>query len=90
MTIPASEFNTSAVELIVLCTGRTLQSVSLATHAAAPPFSKMERAAIAAATRIRFPPQQLLQLIHEHLAASGLTAAAAALAREVGAPPVHF
>jgi len=37
----AAEFNTSAVELIVLCTGRTLQTVAAATDAAAPPFSKV-------------------------------------------------
>jgi hypothetical protein len=49
----------------------------------------MERAAIAAATKIKFPQQQLLQLIHEHLAASGLTDAAAALEREVELHPPH-
>ena len=49
----------------------------------------MERAAIAAATKIKFPQQQLLQLIHEHLAASGLTGAAAALEREVELHPPH-
>lgn len=50
---------------------------------------QMERAAIAASTKIKFPQQQLLQLIHEHLAASGLTSAAAALEREVELHPPH-
>eukprot|EP00198_Chlamydomonas_reinhardtii_P007817 XP_001697154.1 predicted protein [Chlamydomonas reinhardtii] len=55
-----------------------------ANDAAAPALHKIERAAIAAASAVSYSPQELLLLIFEHLKASGLHAAASALAAEAG------
>jgi hypothetical protein len=49
---------------------------------AAPTLLRMERAAIAAATQLTYPPQELLLLVYEHLKASGLHGSAALLAKE--------
>ena len=53
-----------------------------AHDAAAPALHKMERAAIAAASHITYDPNELLTLIRDHLAASGLHSAADTLTRE--------
>jgi LisH len=86
-------FHRAALELIATTTGGTggggsradaRLAAAAATDAAAPALLKIERAAIAAATPISYHPQELLLLVYEHLKASGLHAAAAALAKEAG------
>lgn len=49
-----------------------------------PALHKIERAAIAAATHITYPPAELLMLVEDHLRASGLHASADKLAQEAG------
>ncbi|TKY58204.1 DDB1- and CUL4-associated factor-like 1 [Spatholobus suberectus] len=63
-------------------------STSAATDAATSTLRRMERAAIAAATPITYPPRDLLLLIHEHLLASGLLQAASMLLKEARSKPL--
>lgn len=55
-----------------------------AAEAHGPALHRLEREAIAAATQISYPQSELMMLIHEHLQAKGLHAAASALAQEAG------
>eukprot|EP00898_Chlorokybus_atmophyticus_P007939 jgi/Chlat1/8146/Chrsp76S07604 len=80
------DFSRAALELISLLTNAGRASALAATDAAAPAMHKIERAAIVASTPINYPSKELLQLIHEHLASSGLHTTAAALLTEAGLP----
>ncbi|KAF9608499.1 hypothetical protein IFM89_009865 [Coptis chinensis] len=71
---------------VVTNSGRA--STLAATDAAAPTLRRIERAAIAAATPITYDPRELLQLMHEHLQASGLATAAAALLKDAQLAPL--
>lgn len=59
-------------------------SAALSAEATGPALRKLEREAIAAATHISYPQSELLFLIHEHLSATGMHAAAHALAQDAG------
>ncbi|XP_072965690.1 DDB1- and CUL4-associated factor homolog 1 [Typha angustifolia] len=76
------------IELIAILTNSGKASTLAATDAAAPTLRRIERAAIAAATPISYHSRELLQLIHEHLQASGLTATAALLQKEADLIPL--
>ena len=71
-----------AQSLLSAMTGRNEESV--AKDAACAALDRMDKAAIAESTVIRYNPRELLLLIHQHLAHSGLSRAAAALAEEAG------
>jgi hypothetical protein len=71
-----------AQSLLSAMTGRNEESV--AKEAACAALDRMDKAAIAESTVIRYDPRDLLLLIHQHLVHSGLTMAAAALADEAG------
>jgi hypothetical protein len=71
-----------AQSLLSALTGRNEESV--AKEAACAALDRMDKAAIAESTVIRYDPRELLLLIHHHLVHSGLTNAAAALAQEAG------
>jgi hypothetical protein len=61
------EFKKAALDLIALTSagGSTRgASAAAASEAAAPTMTRIERAAIAAATPISYPPRELLQVIH--------------------------
>jgi hypothetical protein len=61
------EFKKAALDLIALTSagGSTRgASAAAASEAAAPTMRRIERAAIAAATPISYPPRELLQVIH--------------------------
>lgn len=77
-----------AIELIAIITNSGRASTLAATDAAAPTLRRIERAAIAAATPITYHSKELLLLIHEHLQASGLSNAAAALINEAQLVPL--
>ena len=57
-------------------------SAVASADAPGPALLKLEREAIAAASQISYPQSELMVLIHEHLNATGLHAAAQALAQE--------
>ena len=78
-----AEFH-AAVELIALTAGGAAKgsTAAAASDAATAPLRRLERHAIAAATRVQYPHGELLQLIHEHLTNAGMRDAAAALAAE--------
>ena len=81
-----AEFHRAAVELIALSAGgaaRGSAALAAANAVAVAPLRRMERHAIAAATRVQYPHEDLLRLIHEHLSNAGLAKAADALAAEV-------
>lgn len=59
-------------------------SAAAAAEAPGPALHRLEREAIAASTEISYPQSELMLLIHEHLHASGLHAAARALREEAG------
>ncbi len=83
----AAEFHRCAVELIATTAGFTnIKAVTpaMASDAAAPPLAKLQRHLIATATKVRYPHEELLQLMHEHLVASGLNTTAASLLDEAG------
>jgi hypothetical protein len=71
-----------AQSLLSAMTGRNEESV--AKEAACAALDRMDKAAIAESTVIRYDPRELLLLIHQHLVHSGLPNAAAALAAEAG------
>ena len=74
------------MELIALTAGgaaRGSHALAAANAVAVAPLRRMERHAIAAATRVQFPHEDLLRLIHEHLSNAGLARTADALAVEV-------
>ena len=80
-----AEFHRAAVELIALTAGgaaRGSAALAAANAVAVAPLRRMERHAIAAATRVQYPHEDLLRLIHEHLSNAGLAKAADALAAE--------
>ena len=79
-----AEFHAAAVELIALTAGGAAKgsTAAAASDAATAPLRRLERHAIAAATRVQYPHGELLQLIHEHLTNAGMHDAAAALAAE--------
>ena len=79
-----AEFHAVAVELIALTAGGAAKgsTAAAASDAATAPLRRLERHAIAAATRVQYPHGELLQLIHEHLTNAGMRDAAAALAAE--------
>jgi len=82
----SGEFHRAAVELIALTAGgaaRGSHALAAANAVAVAPLRRMERHAIAAATRVQFPHEDLLRLIHEHLSNAGLARTADALAVEV-------
>ena len=69
------------MELIALTAGgaaRGSAALAAANAVAVAPLRRMERHAIAAATRVQYPHEDLLQLIHEHLSNAGLSKAAEA------------
>jgi len=83
----ATEFHRCAVELIAATAGFAnvkATTPAVASDAAAPPLAKLERHLIAAATKVRYPHNELLQIMHEHLVAAGLTSTAASLVDEAG------
>ncbi|XP_047325484.1 DDB1- and CUL4-associated factor homolog 1 [Impatiens glandulifera] len=77
-----------AIELIAVVTNSGRASTLAATDAATSTLRRIERAAIAAATPITYHSGELLQLIHEHLLASGMATAAAALLKEAQLTPL--
>ena len=79
-----AEFHSAAVELIALTAGGAAKgsTAAAASDAATAPLRRLERHAIAAATRVQYPHAELLQLIHEHLTNAGMHDAATALASE--------
>ncbi|KAF5726321.1 DDB1- and CUL4-associated factor 1 isoform X1 [Tripterygium wilfordii] len=77
-----------AIELIGIVTNSGRATTLAATDAATPTLRRIERAAIAAATPITYHSRELLQLIHEHLQASGLAASAATLLKEAQVTPL--
>ncbi|KAG9443968.1 hypothetical protein H6P81_015308 [Aristolochia fimbriata] len=83
-----SELAQVALELIGIVTNSGRASTLAASDAAAPTLRRIERAAIAAATPITYHSRELLLLMHEHLLASGLTNAAAALQKEAQLTPL--
>ncbi|KAH9322089.1 hypothetical protein KI387_016728 [Taxus chinensis] len=83
-----AELSQVAMELIAIVTNAGRASTLAATDAAAPTLRRIERAAIAAATPITYHSKELLQLIHEHLVASGLTNSAATLLKETHLTPL--
>ncbi|KAL8264063.1 hypothetical protein R6Q59_022193 [Mikania micrantha] len=84
-----TELSQVAIELMAIVTNSGRASTLAATDAATPTFRRIERAAIAAATPITYHSRELLLLIHEHLQASGLSAAAAALLKEAQLTPLQ-
>jgi HIV-1 Vpr-binding protein len=73
------------VELIAITAGgaaRGSAALAAANAVAVAPLRRMERHAIAAATRVQYPHEDLLRLIHEHLSNAGLSKSADALAAE--------
>lgn len=83
-----SELSQVAMELIAIATNAGRASTLAAIDAAAPTLRRIERAAIAAATPITYHSKELLQLIHEHLIASGLSNSAEALLKEAQLAPL--
>ncbi|CAM6107327.1 unnamed protein product [Calypogeia fissa] len=83
-----AELSRVALELIAIVTNAGRASTVAASEAAAPTLRRIERAAIAAATPISYHSRELLQLIHEHLVASGLSSAASALLKEAYLKPL--
>ena len=83
-----AEFHSAAVELIALTAGGAAKgsTAAAASDAATAPLRRLERHAIAAATRVQYPHAELLQLIHEHLTNAGMHDAAHALASEARLP----
>lgn len=80
-----AEFHRAAVELIAITAGgaaRGSAALAAANAVAVAPLRRMERHAIAAATRVQYPHEDLLRLIHEHLSNAGLSKSADALAAE--------
>ena len=86
---PAAEFHRFAVELVALTAGGAARgsTAAAASDAATAPLRRLERHAIAAATKVQYSHAELLKLIHEHLANAGLRSTAAALAAEARLPP---
>nr|XP_043627546.1 DDB1- and CUL4-associated factor homolog 1 [Erigeron canadensis] len=84
-----TELSQVAIELMAIVTNSGRASTLTATDAATPTLRRIERAAIAAATPITYHSKELLQLIHEHLQASGLTTAASALLKEAQLTPLQ-
>ena len=81
----AAEFHRCAVELIAATAGFAnvkATTPAVASDAAAPPLAKLERHLIAASTKVRYPHEELLQIMHEHLVAAGLTNTASTLLEE--------
>ncbi|XP_057873117.2 DDB1- and CUL4-associated factor homolog 1 isoform X2 [Cryptomeria japonica] len=83
-----AELSQVAMELIAIVTNAGRASTLAATDAAAPTLRRIERAAIAAATPITYHSKELLQLIHEHLVASGLSNSAVTLLKEAHLTPL--
>ncbi|KAL6651717.1 hypothetical protein ACP70R_010642 [Stipagrostis hirtigluma subsp. patula] len=83
-----TELTQVAIELIAVLTNSGKETTLAATDAAAPALRRIERAGIAAATPISYHSRELMQLIHEHLLGSGLTATAAMLQKEAGLAPL--
>lgn len=83
-----AELTQVAIELIAVLTNSGKETTLAATDAAAPALRRIERAGIAAATPISYHSRELMQLIHEHLLGSGLTATAAMLQKEAGLAPL--
>ncbi|XP_006653918.1 DDB1- and CUL4-associated factor homolog 1 [Oryza brachyantha] len=83
-----NELTQVAIELIAVLTNSGKETTLAATDAAAPALRRIERAGIAAATPISYHSRELMQLIHEHLIGSGLTATAAMLQKEADLAPL--
>ncbi|KAK3210536.1 hypothetical protein Dsin_015242 [Dipteronia sinensis] len=83
-----AELSQVAIELISIVTNSGRASTLAATDAAIPTLRRIERAAIAAATPITYHSRELLQLMHEHLQASGLSSTAATLLKEAQLTPL--
>ncbi|KAL6844287.1 hypothetical protein ACP4OV_025960 [Aristida adscensionis] len=83
-----TELTQVAIELISVLTNSGKETTLAATDAAAPALRRIERAGIAAATPISYHSRELMQLIHEHLLGSGLTATAAMLQKEASLAPL--
>ena len=80
-----AEFYNAAVELIAVTAGGAARGshALAAANAVTHPLRRMERHAIAAATKVQYPHEDLLRLIHEHLSNAGLGRTADTLAIEV-------
>ncbi|KAG8044044.1 hypothetical protein GUJ93_ZPchr0458g22551 [Zizania palustris] len=83
-----NELTQVAIELIAVLTNSGKETTLAATDAAAPALRRIERAGIASATPISYHSRELMQLIHEHLIRSGLTATAAMLQKETDLSPL--
>ncbi|XP_024528210.1 DDB1- and CUL4-associated factor homolog 1-like isoform X2 [Selaginella moellendorffii] len=83
-----TELSQAALDLIGIVTNAGRAS-TVASEAAAPTLRRIERAAIAAATPINYHSRELLQLIHEHLLASGFTSTALTLLKEAQLAPLN-
>ncbi|KAL5216739.1 hypothetical protein ABZP36_008140 [Zizania latifolia] len=83
-----NELTQVAIELIAVLTNSGKETTLAATDAAAPALRRIERAGIASATPISYHSRELMQLIHEHLIGSGLTATAAMLQKETDLSPL--
>ncbi|MCO5576210.1 hypothetical protein L7F22_030018 [Adiantum nelumboides] len=83
-----TEMGQVSMELMALVTNAGRAGTLVTSDAAAPTLRRIERAAIAAATPINYPSQELLQLIHEHLVISGLPNAASTLLKEAKLAPL--
>ncbi|XP_033116382.1 DDB1- and CUL4-associated factor 1-like [Anneissia japonica] len=77
------QFCKFASELIERVTGKSLSVGSDVT------LARLHKANIVQQTRIRYDQQELLQLIHSHLQAQGLTQTAAVLSQEASLPVQH-
>lgn len=83
-----AELGQVAIELIAIVTNSGRASTLAATDAATSTLRRIERAAIAAATPITYHSKELLQLMHEHLVASGLSETASTLLKEAQITPL--
>eukprot|EP00803_Ostreobium_quekettii_P004630 evm.model.scf_672.6 EVM.evm.TU.scf_672.6 scf_672:23684-28573(+) len=79
-------FNKYALQLITYTTspGVGCAGTAACNDAAIPALHKIERDAIASATHITYPTEDLLQLLHDHLKVCGLRRSADMLALEAG------
>ena len=81
-TLFVHNFRRAALKLIAVLTGTDLAETVSTSDAAVSTLEKIERASIVAATKISYPQRELMQLIHDHLVASGMTETARSLQSE--------
>jgi HIV-1 Vpr-binding protein len=78
----AQNFRRAALKLIAVLTGADLEETISTNDATISALQKLEKASIVASTKITYPQRELLQLIHEHLLASGMVESAQRLEAE--------